>query len=125
MSEDIIKPKPDHVCYGHWLALHSEISLCQSQITIALRTRRLEKSEDLKINKVPATFEEICWAADVFSDSRQMPHFERNLFEKTNGAIKRTVEETENFIKYIQKRLKGVKIPQRPTEVDEWMKKTK
>lgn len=127
---DSVTPNSGHVCVNYRRDLHLAISECSgdvaratNQAATALEAGRSEEIDQLELNGKPAKIEDLKWAADILIDRRQMPDLVQNLFEKTDSAIRTEIIETEKFLLRIQKVLKGVKIPERPIEVDAWIEK--
>jgi len=120
---DFLKPNPEHIGWDHYVALHREISSCRTQVRVMVQEHRFKKSKELKINGVPAKHEDLRWAFHVFYASKQEPDFASKVFDGSERGIKKAIEQAEEFLRNIKKRLNGVKIPTRPPEVDEWLKR--
>ncbi|OGI15535.1 MAG: hypothetical protein A2Z52_00595 [Candidatus Moranbacteria bacterium RBG_19FT_COMBO_42_6] len=125
-----LKPDSRHVCEKYRLTLHSALSDCNREIavvtiqaTTVLKAGRREELTKLNINGRPAQLEDILLASEFISKFFKTHHITQNLFEKSEGEIKKAIDELEKHLERIQKRLRGIKIPKRPPEVDEWMKK--
>lgn len=123
MSADFLKPSTEHICKDYYLEMNAVLSQCHSQITNALRRHRLKKETEFDIYGIHVSLDQVISAAVLFLDSRQAPHFEMNLFDKENPVIKKAIHDLESFLKKVHKIIGVIQIPDRPQEVDRWIKR--